>query len=74
MKYSRTRPSDEIRTTQINIRFTSVELDEFHAVCRELCLDMSNTLRFLVREKARALGVNASSVQQRSEEQAAPGS
>jgi hypothetical protein len=49
----------QTREQQINLRLKPSELEELDALARELSLDRSNTLRFLVREKTRALAATA---------------
>lgn len=43
------------QTAQINLRLTPRDLEELDAVASELALTRSSTLRFLVREKMRAI-------------------
>lgn len=53
-----------MQDVQLNLRLTKAQHDELVAVAQELGLDKSNTLRFLTREKARALGLSVPSASQ----------
>lgn len=46
---------DETRVAQINLRLTPSELEELDELARDLSLDRSSTLRFLVRKECRSL-------------------
>jgi hypothetical protein len=49
----------QTQTEQINLRLTPSDLAELDALASELGLNRSNMLRFLVREKTRAIAASA---------------